>query len=100
MVQWVRGLAALSVAAVLLSAAAAGCGGLSASDAELRCKQEQMDIADCFDSNVLTACEACYESCGDSCTRTPTCPLTYSCAGISTTTSSSGGGASASTGSM
>ena len=92
MVLWLRGLAALSAVVVVSSAAAAGCTGLSSTDATLRCQQEQMDIADCFDSTVLAACEACYESCGDSCQRTVTCPLTYQCPGDNT-----GGGGSTTT---
>jgi hypothetical protein len=74
---------------VLASAAAAGCNGLSASESATRCEQEQFDIMDCFPDAVLSSCEACYESCGDSCQRIATCPLTYQCPGQS----SSGGGA-------
>jgi hypothetical protein len=40
---------------------------------------------------VYAACVACYESCGDSCQRVVTCPLTYECPGQ---TSSAGGGGS------
>jgi hypothetical protein len=91
MVLWLRGLGALCAVVVLSSVAAAGCNGLSSDEATLRCQQEQMDIADCFDSSVLAACEACYESCGDSCTRVVTCPITYQCPGQSSTGGASSG---------
>lgn len=92
MVLWVRGLAALSALMVLGSAAGAGCGGLSSSEADLRCEQEQESISFCFNASVLAACEACYESCGDSCVRVASCPLSYECPGQ--TFGAGGGGAS------
>ena len=48
MVFMLRGLAALSIAA-LLGATAAGCGaGLSTDDAKMRCNQEQAARTACF----------------------------------------------------
>jgi hypothetical protein len=98
MVLWLRGLAALS-AVVVLSSAAAGCGdGVSSSEANVLCQQEQMSIADCFDTTVFAACVACYESCGTSCQSVGTsCPLTYECPGSSNGGAGGGGGSSGTT---
>ncbi len=79
-----RGLAALAAVA-LIGAAAAGCGGLSQSDADQRCNTEKQNRPNCFDDTAFMACEACYERCGDSCqTQSTTCPVTFYCPGDST----------------
>ena len=76
-----RGLAALAAVA-LIGAAAAGCGGLSQSDADIRCNQEKLSKSACFNNSVYLACEACFERCGDSCLpRAGTCPAQYACPG-------------------
>src|SRR5260370_1303274 len=76
-----RGLAALA-AAGFLSVIAVGCGaGLSKADADARCHAEQAVLGYFFDPAVYTSCEQCYESCGDSCVRHGTSPISYSCAG-------------------
>jgi hypothetical protein len=76
-----RGLAALA-AAGLLGAAAKGCGGLSPSDADMRCNQEKQAKRTCFDDSVFQGCQACFERCGDSCqSEGASCPLVYVCPG-------------------
>ncbi len=78
-----RGLAAIAAVAIIV-AAAFGCGGLSQSDADLRCNQEKAANASCFDDNVFKMCESCYERCGDSCVAQPnTCPVQHLCPGES-----------------
>jgi hypothetical protein len=80
---FVRGLAALAAVAVIVGAAF-GCGGLSQSDADLRCNQEMEAKGQCFDPNVFSLCESCYERCGDSCMPAAgTCPAQYLCPGDS-----------------
>jgi len=79
-----RGLAALAAVA-LIGAAQGACGGLGQSDAESRCNQERKNRPNCFDDTAFTACEACYERCGDSCqAQSTTCPVTYYCPGDAT----------------
>jgi len=76
-----RGLAALATAALVAAAAVVGCSGLSQSDAELRCNQEQISKTDCFDTNVYNSCVSCYESCGNDCQPQADCPAQYLCPG-------------------
>jgi hypothetical protein len=74
------------VAVVVIAAAASGCTGLSKSDADVRCNQEQLSKTACFDGpmgQVFAACESCYERCGNDCTPQETCPETYHCPGDS-----------------
>ena len=79
MVFTLRGLAALSIAALAV-ALSPGCGaGLSTDDAKMRCDQEQVAKAQCFDAKVFASCQACFEECGDNCVPSGTCPSTYSC---------------------
>ncbi len=78
---FVRGLMALAAVGALAATWAGGCGGLSASDAQVRCNEEQMGKADCFDTNVYNSCVACFENCGDSCTAQEVCPEQYLCPG-------------------
>jgi hypothetical protein len=75
-----RSLAAAATV-VLLSAVGAGCGGLSESDAKVRCEQDQQALGYFFDDKVMAACMSCFEDCGDSCVRHSTAPLTYTCPG-------------------
>jgi hypothetical protein len=88
-----RGLAALA-AVGFVAALSAGCGGLSKSDADLRCNQEKASKSACFDDTAYAACEDCYERCGDDCIPQSTCPATYLCPGDKPgdTTSSTGTG--------
>jgi hypothetical protein len=88
---FMRGLAALSAVA-LISALAAGCGGLSKDDADVRCNQEQMAKGSCFDDTVYAACEDCYMRCGNDCVPQGTCPSTYLCPGDTPGSSSSSTG--------
>jgi hypothetical protein len=81
MVFTLRSLAALSIAA-LVFALSAGCGpGLSTDDAKLRCNQEQVARAQCFDTKVFAQCQSCFEECGDDCVPMAACPVKYSCSG-------------------
>jgi cytochrome c553 len=79
-----------AVTVTVLAALGAGCGGLSAGDAQTRCDQDQAALGYFFDDAVMAACVACFEDCGDSCVRHATTPLTYSCS----TDTSTGGAAS------
>jgi len=89
-----RGMAAVAAAAFL---AVVGCSaGLSKADADARCDQEKAGLADFFNDKVYAACESCYETCGDSCVRNATSPISYVCpgdgtGGSSTTSSASTG---------
>jgi hypothetical protein len=78
----VRGLAALAAVAVVVGVAF-GCGGLSQSDADIRCNQEKAAKGSCFanDPNAFTRCESCYERCGNDCQPASTCPAQYLCPG-------------------
>jgi hypothetical protein len=58
---------------------AAGCGGLSKEDADVRCDQDKQALSALFDDSVYQACEKCFMDCGDSCVRLSTTPLTYTC---------------------
>jgi anaerobic selenocysteine-containing dehydrogenase len=77
-----RGLAALAAVALIGAVAAAGCGGLSQSDADVRCNLEQQGDSACFDASVYAICQSCFERCGDSCQlQDGTCPAIYQCPG-------------------
>jgi hypothetical protein len=81
-----RGLAALAAVALIAAVAAPGCSdGLSQSDAELRCTQEQTSKEFCFDSNgnTFNMCMSCFESCGNDCMPQGDCPEQYLCPGQS-----------------
>ncbi len=76
-----RGLAA-AAAVAFIGAVAAGCGGLSKSDADIRCNQQQVSETACFDSNVYAQCESCFERCGDDCLlQAGSCPSQFLCPG-------------------
>ena len=75
-----RGLAALAVVA-FVAAMVACSSGLSSSDAELRCGQEQTSKTFCFDTNVYDSCVSCFESCGNDCLPQGDCPEQYLCPG-------------------
>jgi hypothetical protein len=78
-----RGLAAVAAVAFLL-ATAYGCGdGLSQSNADLRCNQEQLAKTQCFDTEVYSQCESCMERCGSECAAQNLCPEQYLCPGDS-----------------
>jgi hypothetical protein len=77
----VRGLAALAAVALIGATAALGCSGLSQSDADTTCNQEQQDKSSCFDTNVYQLCVSCYESCGYGCQPQEMCPEQYLCPG-------------------
>ncbi len=77
----VRGLAALAAVALIGVTAALGCSGLSQSDADLRCNEEQQGKSACFDTNVYASCVRCYESCGNDCQPQEMCPEQYLCPG-------------------
>ena len=56
----------------------AACGGMSTEDAQERCGVErEVDGSECVED--FGQCVECYEECGDSCTRNPGCPATFSC---------------------
>ena len=56
----------------------AACGGMSTEDAQDRCDIERVvDGSDCVED--MAQCVACYEDCGDDCTRAPGCPATFFC---------------------
>ncbi|AKT36764.1 uncharacterized protein CMC5_008850 [Chondromyces crocatus] len=58
----------------------AGCGGMSAEDAQERCETERgIEVTSCVDSASFTQCLSCYEECGDSCQRASGCPAVFSC---------------------
>ncbi len=73
-----RGLAALAAVALI---AAACSSGLSQSDADTRCTQEQESKSSCFDTNVYASCVSCYERCGNDCLPQGDCPEQYLCPG-------------------
>jgi hypothetical protein len=78
-----QGFAAIASVAVI-AASAFGCSsGLSKSDADIRCTEEQQSKSSCFDpgGKVYGLCESCYERCGNDCTPQSTCPATYLCPG-------------------
>lgn len=92
-----RGFAAIAAAAII-AAMPFGCGsGLSKSDADIRCNQEKVGKAACFDANAYLSCESCFMHCGDSCVPQSTCPSTYLCPG-DTPDASTGGTGSTGTG--
>jgi hypothetical protein len=77
-----RGLAALAMAAFVAAMVVVGCGnGLSASDADLRCGQEQTSKVFCYDTNVYNSCVSCFERCGNDCLPQGDCPEQYLCPG-------------------
>ncbi len=92
-----RGLAAVAAVA-LIAAAANGCGnGLSQSDADLRCNQEQLAKSACFDGTVYDQCASCYERCGSDCAAQELCPEQYLCPGDTLLPDGGGGGAAPAT---
>jgi hypothetical protein len=79
-----RVIAALVAVVAIATAAAIGCGGLSAGDSAIRCNAEAQAKVACYDGpdgSVYGSCLSCYERCGNDCTPQETCPETYLCPG-------------------
>jgi hypothetical protein len=76
-----RGLAAVIAVVLITATAAIGCSGLSQSDSDLRCTQEQTSKSSCFDANVYQSCVSCFERCGNDCLPQGLCPEQYLCPG-------------------
>jgi hypothetical protein len=93
-----RGFAAVAAVA-MMAATAYGCGGLSKSDADIRCNEEQQSKSACFSADTFAACESCYERCGDDCAPQELCPEQYLCPGDSPSTGGAGGSGGSTTGS-
>lgn len=76
MAKWLRRWSVL----VSLSALAAGCGGLSTTEAQQRCDQErEADATGCITDAAYDLCVSCFEECGDECAHPLSCPATFTC---------------------
>ncbi|HVY47517.1 MAG TPA: hypothetical protein VHB21_16625 [Minicystis sp.] len=80
MVRWVFASAFLLCFGGALAATAAGCGsGISDSQVQLFCDQEQASLMNCWDDTSRSSCESCYAECGSMCNAQAKCPERFSC---------------------
>ena len=80
MVRWFLASAFLLCFTGALAATAAGCGsGISDSQTQLFCDQEEAALRDCWDDTSRTECVSCYQECGSMCNGLAKGPERFSC---------------------